>query len=439
MKKRERLLDKEPVKINEEFNDILDLIENEHHHLFITGRAGTGKSTLLSILKKTTRKNAAVLAPTGIAALNVGGQTIHSFFKFPPKMINPQELGKRKNHRFYKKLKLLIIDEISMVRADMMDCIDIFLRNNIENPKPFGGVQLVVFGDLFQLPPVVASQFERQFLKEKYGSPYFFAAQVFQGEIDLKMIELVTVYRQTERRFINLLDNIRTRSFDYEDLEEVNQQVEAHIDEDDFSITLCATNAKVNAINNEKLKEIASPTFEFQAKVSGHFATSVFPSDQYLWLKENAQVMFVKNDPEGNYVNGSLGRIIRLDADSITVQTRINNEEKILELDRVEWEVLKYEVDQNEPDKFKTSVTGTFTQYPIKLAWAITIHKSQGKTFDNIIIDLGRGAFDYGQTYVALSRCRTLEGISLKKPITPKDIIVDPIVVDYYETKKRRW
>ena len=432
------MLGKEPVVFNDEFNAILDLIENQNDNLFITGRAGTGKSTLLSLLKRTTRKNAVVLAPTGIAALNVGGQTIHSFFKFPPKMIDPRELTKRKNHRFYKKLKLLIIDEISMVRADMIDCIDIFLRNNIENSRPFGGVQVVVFGDLFQLPPVVASQFERQFLKERYGSPYFFAASVFQNEIELTMIELVTVYRQTERRFINLLDNIRTRSFDYEDLEEINQRFEGEIDEDEYSITLCATNAKVNAINNERLKQIAAPTYEFLAKVSGQFATSVFPSDQYLWLKEGAQVMFVKNDPEGNYVNGSLGRISQISNDKIIVETKIRGEDKVLDLDRVEWEVLKYEVDPKEPERFKTSVSGTFTQYPIKLAWAITIHKSQGKTFDNIIIDLGKGAFDFGQTYVALSRCRTLGGISLNKMITGRDIIVDPIIVDYYETMKRR-
>jgi len=432
------LLGKEPVVFNDEFNAILDLIENQNDNLFITGRAGTGKSTLLSLLKRTTRKNAVVLAPTGIAALNVGGQTIHSFFKFPPKMIDPRELTKRKNHRFYKKLKLLIIDEISMVRADMIDCIDIFLRNNIENSRPFGGVQVVVFGDLFQLPPVVASQFERQFLKERYGSPYFFAASVFQNEIELTMIELVTVYRQTERRFINLLDNIRTRSFDYEDLEEINQRFEGEIDEDEYSITLCATNAKVNAINNERLKQIAAPTYEFLAKVSGQFATSIFPSDQYLWLKEGAQVMFVKNDPEGNYVNGSLGRISQISNDKIIVETKIRGEDKVLDLDRVEWEVLKYEVDPKEPERFKTSVSGTFTQYPIKLAWAITIHKSQGKTFDNIIIDLGKGAFDFGQTYVALSRCRTLGGISLNKMITGRDIIVDPIIVDYYETMKRR-
>ena len=215
------MIGKEPFVVNDEFNAILDLIEKEGQNLFITGRAGTGKSTLLSLLKRTTTKNAVVLAPTGIAALNVGGQTIHSFFKLPPKMIDPFELSKRKNHRFYKKLKLLIIDEISMVRADMMDCIDIFLRRNIEIDKPFGGVQIVVFGDLFQLPPVVSSAFERQVLQEKYGNPYFFSALVFQ-EMELRMIELRTVYRQTERNFIKLLDNIRLKQFDFDDLAEIN-------------------------------------------------------------------------------------------------------------------------------------------------------------------------------------------------------------------------
>jgi len=432
------LLEKSPVKINQEFNDILDLIENQGENLFITGRAGTGKSTLLSLLKRTTKKNAAVVAPTGIAALNVGGQTIHSFFKLPPKMIDPYELTKRKNHRFYKKLQLLIIDEISMVRADMIDCIDIFLRNNIENNLPFGGVQLVVFGDLFQLPPVVSSNFERSILKERYGSPYFFAAHVFQNEMILGMIELRTVYRQTERRFINLLDNIRTRQFDYDDLEEINQRFNDE-EHDDLAITLCATNKTVNAINNSKLKEIQNPVFEYNAKLQGNFNPRICPAEPHLWLKQDAQVMFVKNDPEGRFVNGTLGKVVRLEQDAIKVEIHQKGETKYIDVERVDWEMTKYEIDAQKPDTFKSVITGTFTQYPLRLAWAITIHKSQGKTFDNIIVDLGRGAFDFGQTYVALSRCRTLEGIKLKKKITPRDILVDPIIVEYYEYKKRNW
>lgn len=429
--------DKVPARINSEFNAVLDLIENQGQNLFITGRAGTGKSTLLSVLKKTTRKNAAVVAPTGIAALNVGGQTIHSFFKLPPKMINPGELTKRKNHRFYKKLKLLIIDEISMVRADLMDCIDVFLRANKEVNEPFGGVQLVVFGDLFQLPPVVSSQFERQIIKEKYGNPYFFSANVFD-EFDLKMVELRTVYRQTEKRFINLLDNIRLRQLDHEIMEEINERYSEKIPED-IAITLCSTNASVNSINNEKLKAIPSTVHEYRAELTGNFNERLAPADQHLWLKEDAQVMFVKNDTEGQFVNGTLGRVVKLSEDTIVIAIIKNGEVKHVNVDKAEWEMNVYEVDPEKPDKFRTRVIGTFKQYPLRLAWAITIHKSQGKTFDNVIIDLGRGAFDYGQTYVAMSRCRTLEGITLRKKIRPQDIMVDQAIVEYYDYKIRNW
>jgi ATP-dependent exoDNAse (exonuclease V) alpha subunit len=432
------LIGKEPLVINNEFNAILDLIEKESQNLFITGRAGTGKSTLLSLLKRTTKKNAVVLAPTGIAALNVGGQTIHSFFKLPPKMIDPFEMTKRKNHRFYKKLKLLIIDEISMVRADLMDCIDIFLRRNIEVDQPFGGVQVVVFGDLFQLPPVVSSAFERQVLREQYGSPYFFSAHVFES-FELRMIELRTVYRQTEKRFIKLLDNIRLKQFDYEDLEEINERYNANFENENLAITLCSTNASVNKINTERLKAIPSTPYEYPAQLTGDFNPKLNPADTFLWLKEDAQVMFVKNDIEGQFVNGTIGRVVRLDEDNIVVAISDKGNIKHIDVDKAEWEMLKYEIDAENKEKFTTKVVGTFKQFPLRLAWAITIHKSQGKTFDNIVIDLGGGAFDYGQTYVALSRCRTLEGITLKKKITPKDIMVDETIVEYYEYKIRNW
>lgn len=435
---KHQLIEKIPYKINDEFNAILDLIENHHEHLFITGRAGTGKSTLLSILKRTTKKNAVVLAPTGVAALNVGGQTIHSFFKFPPKMIDPTEIYKRKNHRFYKKVKLLIIDEISMVRADMIDCIDMFLRANKESPEPFGGVQLVVFGDLFQLPPVVSNNFEKQVIKEKYGNPYFFSAHVFQ-ELNLRMIELTTVYRQSERRFINLLDSIRTRQIDYDIMEEVNERYTEATEPDNLSITLCATNATVDRINNEALKVNPNPIYEYRATLKGQFNAKVCPAESHLWLKVDAQVMFLRNDPKGRFVNGTLASVTHLESDKITVALPKDGDIIHIDVEREEWEMLRYQLDEKDPNRFKTNVIGTFTQYPLRLAWAITIHKSQGKTFDNIIIDLGRGAFDYGQTYVALSRCRTLDGIILKKKILPRDIIVDEAVVEYYEHKKRNW
>ena len=320
----------------------------------------------------------------------------------------------------------------------MMDCIDIFLRVNREDARPFGGVQLVVFGDLFQLPPVVSSSFERQFLREKYGSPYFFAAQVFEA-VNLRMIELRTVYRQTQRHFINLLDNIRTRHFDHDDMMEINERHLADSEYEGLAITLCSTNATVNSINDNKLKAIASPSFEYRGKISGNFNPKNCPVDQFLFLKQDAQVMFLKNHPEGDYVNGTLGTIVNLSTDSISVSILKDGEVKIIEVEETEWEMLKYEVDSEDKHRFRTAVTGTFTQYPIKLAWAITIHKSQGKTFDNIIIDLGAGAFDHGQTYVALSRCRTLEGIQLKKPIRPRDIMVDEVITSYYEHKIRHW
>ncbi|MBT8230501.1 MAG: ATP-binding domain-containing protein, partial [Bacteroidia bacterium] len=208
---------------------------------------------------------------------------------------------------------------------------------------------------------------------------------------------------------------------------------------EDIAITLCSTNATVNAINNEKLKALVSPLFEYTAKLSGEFNQRLSPADAHLWLKEGAQVMFVKNDPEGQFVNGTLGQITSLAQDEIIVSILKEGEVKYINVDRVDWEMLRYEIDPENKDKFKTRVTGTFTQYPLKLAWAITIHKSQGKTFDNIIIDLGKGAFDYGQTYVAMSRCRTMEGITLKKKITPRDIMVDQAVIEYYDYKIRNW
>ncbi len=432
-------MQKSPIQLNSEFNEILDVIEKDRENVFVTGRAGTGKSTLLGLLRRTTRRNAAVVAPTGIAALNVGGQTIHSFFKLPPKMIALNDIKKRRNHRFYKKIELLIIDEISMVRVDMIDVIDTFLRVNREDPRPFGGVQVVFFGDLFQLPPVISSAFEKQVLVQHYTSRYFFSAHVFQSGFPMRMIELQKVFRQEERRFIRLLDNIRLNQFDYDDLEELNQQVgqQDWESDGDLSITLCSINATADRINKSELDKINAPLHEYSARVTGEFNERFCTADTHLWLKEGAQVMFLKNDTEGQYVNGTLGTIVSLE-DEIIARVRIKGEYRHIAVERSEWEMLKYEIDPGNPEKFKTKVVGTFEQYPVKLAWAITIHKSQGKTFDRVKIDLGKGAFDFGQTYVALSRCRTLEGISLIRKLEPRDVIVDPRIVEYYEDLKRR-
>ena len=428
-----------PRILDGEFKDVLDHLENTKEHYFVTGRAGSGKSTLLSLFYKTTKKRCVIVAPTGIAALNVGGQTIHSFFGFPPKMLHPKDITKRRNHYLYKNLDVLIIDEISMVRADMIDNIDLFLRVNRDADIPFGGVQLICFGDLFQLPPVVSTGFEKHYFKTSYTSPYFFSSKIMEHGIDLKMIELQKVYRQTEKFFVKLLDRIRIRTFDEDDVAMLNQQVGHEEDPDEMYITLCTINATANAVNQKKLNEIGTYSHFFQATISGNFKASVYPTAEVLELKEGAQVMFVKNDPNKRFVNGSLGRIMNIGDGVITVLLKHENQESIIKVEKMDWEIIRYQVDEKNISRFKTETVGTFTQFPLKLAWAITIHKSQGKTFDQIRIDLGRGAFEYGQTYVALSRCRTLDGIKLEKPIKPNDILVDPRIIDFYDTKSRYW
>jgi len=427
----------QPLALSEEFKAILDQLENTRDNLFITGRAGTGKSTLLQLFRNTTRKRTAVLAPTGIAALNVRGQTIHSFFGFPPKMINRYDIQRRRNFRMYKKVDIIIIDEISMVRADMMDNIDIFLRVNREIDEPFGGVQMVFFGDLFQLPPVIASDFEKRHFVTHYESPYFFSSDILQSNFTFSMIELHQVFRQDERRFINLLDNIRLNHFDYDDMEELNQR-HVEIPEDaEYYITLTSRNKTADEINTEQINKLHTEPFSYAANLTGAFNPRLFPTDPVLQLKEGAQVMFLKNDLEKRFVNGSIGIVRELSANKVVVSVLDDQEDtKTFELEKWEWEIIKYNNDPENPRAIKTDVVGTFKQYPIKLAWAITIHKSQGKTFDKVIIDLGAGAFEYGQTYVALSRCRTFDGIILKRPISPRDIKVDNRVRDFYEMKR---
>ena len=427
----------QPISLSKEFRDILNEIEGNKHSFFITGRAGTGKSTLLNLFKRTSKQNVVTLAPTGIAALNVGGQTIHSFFGLPPKMIQASDIYKRKNHKLYKKIDILIIDEISMVRADLLDTIDIFLQKNREVAKPFGGVQVLFFGDLFQLPPVIASPYERKILTERYESPYFFSSRAYKSCENLQMIELHTVYRQNEKRFIQLLDNIRRNTFDEDDLIDLNERASIEAEPDQSYITLCSTNAIANGLNASALNALNKPDRFFNGTVSGKFSERIFPTDITLRLKDDAQVMFVKNDPQKRFVNGSLGTILSMDNQSVTVRLHGKyHGGKTIEVSKMDWEITKYVVDPENPSKFKTEVVGVFSQIPLKLAWAMTIHKSQGKSFEHVIVDLGRGAFDYGQTYVALSRCKTFEGLILKKPLRPRDIIIDRRIQEFYETQR---
>lgn len=418
-----------PIILDDSFVNILDQLEYTTDHYFITGKAGTGKSTLLQVFRSTSKKRLVVLAPTGIAALNVKGQTIHSFFGFPPRLLNPDEITVRRNRSLYKNLDLIIIDEISMVRADLLDNIDLVLRINRDSTKPFGGVQMVLFGDLFQLPPVVSTQFEKQYFSSVYASPYFFSAKVMQ-HFKYHQIELYKVYRQHERQFISLLDAIRQNTLEFEDFELLNQRLVEIPQDKEFYITLCSRNDIANKINTEELSYLPTEKYTFLASITGEFNPQLFPTDWTLELKEGAQVMLLKNDPQRSYVNGTIGIIESCTNDSI----RIKLEKSTIEIEKHTWEIIRYELNPENPSSISSKVIGTFTQYPIKLAWAITIHKSQGKTFDKIIIDLGRGAFEAGQTYVALSRCRTLEGIILKQPIRNKDIFIDERITEYYQT-----
>ena len=437
------MLDRPALQLNEDFKYALDVLEKTQHSIFITGRAGTGKSTLLQLFRSTTRKKIAVLAPTGVAALNVQGQTIHSFFGFPPRIITPSEAGRKVTRkdlqRLYRNLEVLVIDEISMVRADVLDGMDRFLRVNRENIRPFGGVQVVLFGDLFQLPPVVTRDpVEQSLFQDYYRTPYFFSAHVCQEpDFQLDMLELRKVYRQESRHFLRLLEAIRINELDHDDLEDLNERRVLNFQATEGYITLCARNATADAINRKELSHLQTPEHEFLAEIKGTFDPALYPTEAALRLRQGAQVMFVKNDAaDRQYVNGTIGQVVTLDFETILVEVEEGDGKKRrIEVPLVEWEILRYK--SGPTGAIEAESIGSFRQYPLRLAWAITIHKSQGKTFDRVLLDLGGGAFEHGQLYVALSRCRTLEGIVLRQLIRPQDVITDERVVDFYSNRFR--
>jgi len=428
----------QPLQLSDDFNYAIERME-AGANLFITGRAGTGKSTLLQIFRRSTKKNVVVLAPTGVAALNVHGQTIHSLFGFPPRLIQPGDVKpNRRYKRLFMNLEVLVIDEISMVRADVMEAIDYALKLNRENHEPFGGVQLILFGDLYQLPPVVSSQEERHYFSQRYASAYFFSADCLD-HIDLEMIELQQVYRQDSRHFLRLLEAIRNATVDYDELESLNER---HIKdfvpaEDENYLTLAARNATVTAINAKALAENPNPEMLYLAETKGAFQERLFPVPAALKLKVGAQVMTVRNDTDKKFVNGTIGTIVECKPESVIIQVREGDQNRKIEVGKEAWDIIRYKATGEDMTKIGTETLGTYKQLPVRLAWAVTIHKSQGKTFDRIVIDLGRGAFEHGQTYVALSRCRTLDGIVLRNPLTPRDVMVDPAVVEFYEMMRR--
>jgi energy-coupling factor transporter ATP-binding protein EcfA2 len=421
--------------LNQEFQEIFKEIEKSHEHYFITGNAGTGKSTLLKFIKQNSKKNIAVLAPTGLAALNVNGSTIHKFFHFNVNVkkenIQPTRIPYQK--KLLNSLHKIIIDEVSMLRADLLDVIDYCLRINRKKDIPFGGVQMIFIGDLFQLPPVLKAN-EKQEFYQSYSSEYFFDAHVMK-EISLNYKELKTIYRQTCTHFISLLNNIRNSELSDEDFELLNSRYQPHFQHNpnDYFLTLTTTNDLSNQINSTKLKALPFEEFVFYGKITGKFDEQYFPCDPIIYLKKDAQVMFTKNDPEGKFVNGTIGKVYEMDSRNITVQLENGD---LIKVEPMIWEQYEMVLDEK-TGELKEKVIGTFEQIPLRLAWAITIHKSQGLTFDKVVIDTGRGTFAHGQLYVALSRCKSLEGIYLLKPISQWDIKVDERIQGFLLKLKR--
>ncbi|MFO1172303.1 MAG: AAA family ATPase [Hyphomicrobiaceae bacterium] len=399
-------------------------------HLFVTGKAGTGKSTLLRALRDEDSQEMVVLAPTGLAAVQVGGQTIHSFFGLPPRLIKAEDIRPSRRLGLMRKLKTLVIDEVSMVRSDLMDGIDKMLRLNRKRPNdPFGGVRLVMFGDLHQLPPVIAEPELQSYLAERFGGPFFFDAPAFR-ETDTKRIELERVFRQKDARFLASLNSIREGTPGPDDLALLNERVsplESLPRRDDYVI-LTPTNQVAQEINMAFLKSLTGKTAMHEALVTGSYADSAQPTDMVLTLKEGAKVILIRNDPEKRWVNGTLAKISRLEDDRVFVE--IDGEEH--EVEPEVWEAIRYDYDAKE-DRIVETLAGSFRQLPLRLAWALTIHKAQGMTLDRVFIDLRRGTFAHGQAYVALSRVRTLEGLAMARPLRRADIIFDRAVTGYRE------
>ncbi|MEI6242294.1 MAG: AAA family ATPase [Chlamydiota bacterium] len=408
------------IELNPVFQEGLDLLENSKDSIFITGKAGTGKSTLLTYFLENTHKNVVVLAPTGVAALHVKGATIHSFFGFKPGITVElaEKLGKKaKDPSLFQNIDRIIIDEVSMVRSDLLDCIDVFLQKVRKKKVPFGGIPLAFIGDLYQLSPVVKGE-EKEYFEVVYASPYFFSANVMKSLV-FKFLELEKVYRQKDFEFVELLNALRKNNATEKELEALNARVMPSKD-DDEAIYLTSTNALSDEINQKKLLSLPGKMLSFSAEVDGHFGKEIFPTEEVLQLKVGAQVMFLMNHSKGHYVNGTVGKVTQMLDEEIVVQTK---DRKEIFVSRYPWTLYKYDFDP-ENKRLVQEEVGSFTQYPLKLAWGITVHKSQGKTFDRVIVDMKR-AFAHGQTYVALSRCRSLEGLFLKYPLKKESLFTD--------------
>ena len=415
---------------NNEQRSAYRMIERTNNSFFLAGRAGTGKTTFLKNVQKDIKKNFVVLAPTGQAAINAGGQTIHSFFGLALGVLGPGEIGSMNENKIHlvRNLDTIIIDEVSMVRCDIIDAIDRTLRHYVGNSAPFGGIQMVFVGDMFQLEPIV-NQKDKDTLKEIYGHDcyYFYKAAAIE-RINLPKIEFLKIYRQNDPGFIELLEHVRLGRMSHRDLTMINSRVSLYNDEK-IRITLTSTNADAKRINDGRLAEIKSDSNTYTAIYTGKTKITSDVAEESLTLKAGAQVMFTKNDRARRWVNGTIGEIIELGESNVTVQLE-NGVEYIVERDT--WETIDYEYDHEKKCCIKT-VVGTVQQLPLRLAWAITIHKSQSLTFDRVAIDFGRGAFSNGQAYVALSRARSFDGLELLRPMSPSSVRVSPAALNFAE------
>ncbi len=428
---------------NKEFQDALQLITHTRQSVFLTGKAGTGKSTFLKYICNHTKKKYVVLAPTGIAAINAGGVTLHSFFKLPFRPMLPDDPDLSLSHgrifEFFKypkekrkiiaEVDLIIIDEISMVRADIIDCVDRILRVYSGNMRlPFGGKQLLFVGDVFQLEPVVPSD-QKEILSLFYASPFFFSARVFK-DINLVPIELQKVYRQTDSVFINILDRIRNNAARKQELDTLNGRYfpSFELQNEDMYITLATRRDQVDFINEKKLAELPGEEYVSVGKIEGDFPESSLPTQLNLSIKEQAQVIFIDNDYERRWVNGTIGMVSGIDENGNVYVLLESGVEHLVE--PTSWRNYKYKYNEKEK-RIEEEIVGTFEQLPIRLAWAITVHKSQGLTFSRVVVDLTGGVFAGGQTYVALSRCTSLEGLVLKSKISSRDIFIRKEIVEF--------
>ena len=420
---------------NKKFFEALDIANNTTDNLFVTGRAGSGKSTFVQYLLQNTKKNYVVVAPTGVAAVNVGGRTIHSFFQLPirPLLLEDKEIKKfnpfNAKGQVMRKIDGVIIDEVSMVRPDVIDAIDYSLRINNDNKLPFGGKQIIMSGDLLQIEPIVGNDdSEKQIISQIYNGLHFHKAKVFERK-PFKTINFIKVYRQPDATFVNLLDKIRIGQIDVQDISVINRRVVGRsYNLSEGVITLCSTNAIANNLNHMKLMELDGEEFVYTGIIHADYPVRNLPVDECLKLKVGAQIMITKNDSFGRWVNGTIATISKLLEDEIEVKMANGD---LNTIGKATWEHFEYTYNKEEK-KIDKLYKGSYVQYPIKLAWGITIHKSQGMTFDKICVDLGRGAFSSGQTYVGLSRVKSLKGLFLRNPIHMRDIIVSNEALTYY-------